>query len=308
MKGMAAQMRQRADGCVAESAQAQARRMELKKALKELEQEISACPVCDSPLPQDKKESLLKAKKKELMECEGKEKDLAMEFKRVKSELDEVEKGSRRSGELSSMLSELRAADPKEEDEKLMQFKKQAEGLALERKLAEQGLGKLREELLRAEHSFRSWALRSQLDMARTELQKLAFSQQDLEQARESLEKARIEEGSLKARLESAQSEERKAAQLIKVQGERLAGLVSQKREIGKIERAHNDMSIFRNAVVETQGALRGELIEAINAAMEGVWGALYPYGDFSRYGLMLTRATMSLRHIRTERGRVSRG
>ncbi|MCL5008390.1 MAG: hypothetical protein M1156_00680, partial [Candidatus Marsarchaeota archaeon] len=48
-----------------------------------------------------------------------------------------------------------------------------------------------------------------------------------------------------------------------------------------------DELSKFRNALSETQSALRKRLVSSVNDIMESIWPNLYPYGDYA--GIMLS-------------------
>ena len=52
-------------------------------------------------------------------------------------------------------------------------------------------------------------------------------------------------------------------------------------KEASRLLKLEEELAIYRNALLETQAALRQEVIEAINSAMNGIWQLVYPYRDY---------------------------
>src|SRR3989338_10760274 len=59
--------------------------------------------------------------------------------------------------------------------------------------------------------------------------------------------------------------------------------------EISKLASLEEEVTIYKNALVETQTNLRVDLIEAINAAMNEIWHIFYPYKDYKALKLNVT-------------------
>ena len=57
-------------------------------------------------------------------------------------------------------------------------------------------------------------------------------------------------------------------------------------RDVAGKRKAVENITKFRNALEETQTALRSRLIGSINDIMQEIWPELYPYGDYQ--GIML--------------------
>ncbi|MEK6842937.1 MAG: SMC family ATPase [Candidatus Micrarchaeota archaeon] len=76
--------------------------------------------------------------------------------------------------------------------------------------------------------------------------------------------------------------------------GKAIAELDTKLLEIGKREKRIEllkgkitKLNDFQEAVVETQTAMREQLIDAMNYAMNSLWKTIYPYGDFQEIKLM---------------------
>ncbi|MDE1870108.1 MAG: hypothetical protein KGH71_03945, partial [Candidatus Micrarchaeota archaeon] len=73
--------------------------------------------------------------------------------------------------------------------------------------------------------------------------------------------------------------------------------------EIGEKKSAVDNLAKFKNALEETQKAMRARLVGSINNVMQGIWPELYPYND---YGAIMLDATSSdyILKVRTSSGK----
>jgi DNA repair exonuclease SbcCD ATPase subunit len=69
--------------------------------------------------------------------------------------------------------------------------------------------------------------------------------------------------------------------EMIAALGKEMGLLEAVKADVRKRKEMLEQLVIMRNAIGETQAELRMELVEAINAAMNGIWPILYPYADY---------------------------
>ncbi len=119
-------------------------------------------------------------------------------------------------------------------------------------------------------------------------LQKEETALKELGDVREELDAANASY----SRYESELNAMRREMELVsQVEKELLARLESAERILAQREdlalklQVHKDveetLSVFSNSLIITQQQLREGVIEAINAALQELWPALYPYGDF---------------------------
>jgi ATPase involved in DNA repair len=81
--------------------------------------------------------------------------------------------------------------------------------------------------------------------------------------------------------------------------------------EISRVEKLYQDIEIkkkaateltkYKNALAETQTALRSRLVNYINRTMQAIWPELYPYGDYQSIMLEPTQDDYVLK-LRTNR------
>jgi DNA repair protein SbcC/Rad50 len=248
----------------------------------ELEKGVGKCPVCETPLTEERKGEILEKRGADLKKNGEHIKELEKELSHVNSELRKKRESLSKASSLQGKISETVVEDKKAELEE-----KHAAGE--EKKLAlEEKIRKLRESALPLERSLREIEEKIALvgfakELSETEKALLSskFNEKEFEAFRAELEGARISESELMARKGGLEREGKRIGDTIRLQEERAGQLEAYEKEIVRIECAVEELSIFGNCVSDTQRELREELITAINATMGNVWASVYPYGDY---------------------------
>jgi len=263
---------------------------------KEMEKYVDAiddkCPVCGTELGHDKAEHIREERERGITE----KKVVAASAQKRVAELEKEAAGIRKIICEAEDARRRIAAPACEPREKLAPMLAEAKGKA---EKAERGIAKLAEERKAAERRHREAAIAAReaealeakgraldaLEKRVAELEKehssIEFSEQEYAQADG---KAR----ELLLRRERAAGKWREAGRVIASLKEmvealhrELEGMEGARKEIEKKGEMLAQLALFRNAVVEAQAELRTELVEAINAAMNGIWPVLYPYADY---------------------------
>ena len=99
------------------------------------------------------------------------------------------------------------------------------------------------------------------------------------------------------------------SADLLAVLKDELGSMHKTESKIRSYMRLGEELLVYKNALLETQLSLRESLIDAINRAMNDVWGIFYPYRNYVTLRLKATERDYLFdpdRHVRapgTERG-----
>jgi exonuclease SbcC len=267
---------------------------ELEKAIVELEKEIGKCPVCDSELSEQKKEEL-KDKKSSLLRGNK------LEIERLKVVQTENEKISkalkdklRIIDEAYSRLKEFEGIEEKRDKIKLEKLEMDAklDGLKKEKGEFSSSLNKIGEEynaktkqferlreLKSKQEKYRS--MKKELGELEIEFSKIKFNEKDWENARKELEDAAVAETRISGELNAKVQKEKFENEKMNDREKRLKEIEKYEAEIKGYEETIEKLQVFSNAIIETQQALREELVAAINEALGEVWGILYPYSDY---------------------------
>ena len=281
-----------------------ARAGDLQQTMDELAAAGSTCPVCESPLEEDKKQQLLEERKDQLEKQLNRAAELDVRVKELNENLNqklelqgkaqllakEVEDLPAREGEHSRFLGTLQ-----DSERELEGARKAVEQLEAEVDEVHKEVESLREQLTSAQQT-----LQLRLDLDQLELehkQKLAESlrvQREIWQVRRTYDEELAKEiekrheelirthERLRTELigqEQLMMEKRKLIESIR---EKLDVISRSEVEVKYLRDAAGALSTIQTALARTQTALRREFIDGVNEAMSDLWENVYPYGDFT--------------------------
>jgi len=255
---------------------------ELDELIAELGKHLTKCPVCETPMGDEKRKELLERRKKErqaeLEKTSGLEKLIADSEKLLSSTrerlklLEETEdrlKKLRGIAELDRLKLTLKDAE-----EKLAREEGQVRGVESKKermKVAlEIGQARVRVEELRKEGA-----------EVEKKLGELKFDRTSLDAKRAEVRELSVEESRLLERADGIRNEMKRVEELVKSKREEREKYDKLGEEIKRYGSLYENFVIFQNSVAETQKELREELIGAINSAMEEMWKTIYPYADY---------------------------
>jgi len=267
-----------------------ARMQDLQQASVELMAAGSTCPVCESPLPEDKKEGLLKQREDQLEEQHKQATNLEKQLVKLNDEFRQKVELQRRSMLLAKEIEDLPALNAERSQleqqlqslgGELVSARAAMEKLQSDFDRARQESDRLREQLLAAKQTLQ---LRLDFDQLKLEhKQKLAERlgvQRDLWQLKRVYDESQVKE--LERRLEGLiRTHERMKTELIGkeqvlLEKQKLVDSIREKREmlerygveIKYLKQATEALESIKAALARTQTTLRREFIEAVNGAM----------------------------------------
>ncbi|MGC8652076.1 MAG: AAA family ATPase [Candidatus Micrarchaeia archaeon] len=277
-----------------ELAAAQSAYSENEKWARELEKHITACPVCNRELTQELRQKLLEQKTELLNKARAEAASLSErveQLKRKKSDAEREERAAKLAAEelmsyagieekvakyghevearRSAAAKIASTADSKAAD--LDKLKKLSTDLAVELDLIS------RKERYDSEMAKAS----SLMESKRSDMEAIKVSEHDVDALHERLSSVREQLG--KAR-ENLSGDERMIASIdaqIEEKAKSVAEAESMKARIVRGKKLITDLGKFRSALVDTEGALRSELVKSINNLMQSIWPELYPYLDY---------------------------
>lgn len=287
-----------------ELAACRARMQDLQQALSELMTAGPTCPVCDSPLPEDKKQSLLKEREQQLEALHEQATQLEAHLSQLNEDLQQKLELQRRALLLAKEVEDLPTLEAERSqleqqlrslEEELISVRAEVEKLRSDVDNSRREAERLREQLLKAKQT-----LQLRLDLNQLELEhkrKLAESlriQRGLWQLRRMYDEAQIK--MLEKRFEKLiRAHEHLKTELIGKEQvieerRRLIENIRQKQdtltryevELKFLRQALEALQTIQTALARTQTALRRDFIEAVNGAMNELWEDIYPYGDFT--------------------------
>ncbi len=266
---------------------------ELGDSLLKLKPGLSECPLCMAKLSDDgiahvraEKERLMAAKK-------ARASGLSSQTAQKKTENDDLLSRIRRASMLSERAEQLR----KELDTKAAMERKAALDASLaalkdERKAMHESMEKLTPELesarlaageLKGLVSKKAEAekLGKALAEVRGKLAGLKFDEKAFEGLRSAAERARLEAEKHQSAKKALEADIRHNDDMLKLVREELSSLRGMEKDISSLASLEEQLSVYKNALLETQASLRLGLADAINTAMNEVWGLFYPYKNY---------------------------
>ncbi len=261
----------------------------------------SVCPVCSTPLDEQKRKHLQETQEKKVAllqeNCKAATKRVSEGHKKVEhiSKLDadvgRLEAQLAALGEvadaavLQKQLDESAAhglklsVDAKEISQKL-------QNLAADESLAKQTLSQI--------NQVQEW--QKQLDLARKEKEMLEAEMKALgfDEKAWGAQAARREEllakkGRVDELARSAEKMAEQERQLVKMQQTLVQELEKKREEAGAARKEMDELAAFRAVLLATQTQLRARLLEEINSALTRLWPLIYPYGDWEKVRLVAT-------------------
>jgi len=241
--------------------------IEIGKQTKEVEAAGANCPVCKSPLDENKKGKIAAENKQSIEALQVKNKRLSVKIAEMDKERIEMEKEA-----------EERKRKRVKVEEELIELNKLLE---LSKKIGEQ-----RKQLAQ---------LKKGMEKARKEIAELGFDEAKAKKARETLVRQEAE-------IEANKKEQLNVGEILKnIEGEiekaekRLEQIKQFKESVKAIEENSEKLQLFVNGLRETQAQLRESLIETINEAMDSIWQKIYPYADYSSAKMAVEKGNYEL-------------
>ncbi|MDE1825312.1 MAG: SMC family ATPase [Candidatus Micrarchaeota archaeon] len=277
----------------------QSQKEETKKWIAELEKHISKCPACERELDTQMKEKLIDAKKAAVGSAETGIKSSEVQIKAKKTEIENLRKSLDGLRLAHSKLKDyvgldelLAVSDGKIKNSKgaYEKFKQESELVKKEYELLHNRLSELNSNKEKSErlegHSRQLKELRLRHEKKSGESEAIQVDEKTLE----GIQKSFVEISSRSSKLESEiEAHVRYLAdkqKLIDEKNDQLSRIEKILGEISEKKAAIDNLSKFKNALEETQRAMRTRLVGSINDVMQGIWPEIYPYDDYT--GIML--------------------
>ena len=292
-----------------------AERDESRKWLAELEKHLARCPICERELDEELRKRIVADKREHIGRLEvtigeherrsnGAEKEIealtkeAQQLKLAEAKIAGYGDIEKHMAELSAKLAEAKGANDKARKEK------DAAGEATMKageSVAELEASKERAERLERHREERK-KLGTEADAKEAELLAMKVSEGDVEKLQESVTgmSGRVKE--ISARLESLEALENEKTKQAEDKERQVKQVEALQGSISKKKSMLSSIAMFKDALEETQVALRTRLIGSINGIMHEIWPELYPYGDYKSIVLEPTSDDYVLK-VRTSRG-----
>jgi len=286
----------------------EARRAELASALSDLSRGGAHCPTCERELAATTRDALIAAKRAALASTGEARRaanaalaDSSEAVARAENEAADASRAIERLLELEEAIArntrapaELAAASRRvaESRERSASLDEARSALAAELSPLRERLAKSRE---RESALARERESRTRLEQVAARLSALGFDADAFERARAAAEDARRASLSLEGDVRLIEEKESAARERLAAREAEVRAFEGRAREAARLEAAFRSATLVQEALAETQGVLRSELIEAIDAMLADLWPVVYPYGDYSSARLRATDSDYSL-------------
>jgi len=266
---------------------------EIEKAVSALQSAGSDCPVCGSPLGEEKSKHLHEEKNAQLQEGTQKLKDASSSLSTLESQMRALEAKLKDAQILSQSISalsenlpdvslisaELEAAN-KELGSQIRERDSTSAVISASQKEHEQLVQFLKQckELMSKKSELEKTS--ALLQAVQTELSSLNFREEEFDFLRTLVEgnKSKIEVS--RAKLASLQQQILSLSQMHSSCKKELALLLQLQQDAAYYRKCEQEMLSYKNCMLQVQSQVRTLLIEEINAALSHIWPILYPYSD----------------------------
>ncbi|MFH1750332.1 MAG: SMC family ATPase [Candidatus Micrarchaeota archaeon] len=275
---------------------------ESAKAASALDAAGAKCPICDSDLGASKKEHLGHLRRARISELESKISGLRKNAEECGKEIEILRSAQRKAESLNLDIEKL--GDPGAEIAKLENEIVAAAGTekAMKEKMGsfskeiEEVQKALEEKNLRLSGAEKVLELRKDIDSITEKLGQLtehygktSYKPEEIQKIRGEILKHGREEASLDAQIKAHSGNLAEITSRISDTGSKLKEIDAKELEMKAVKERIATLEGFQEAVTETQALMRGQLIEAMNEAMNSLWASIYPYGDYSKIRLNAT-------------------
>jgi len=268
---------------------------QLENAVKELMKGTAKCPVCDSELTEQKRGELLDRKRGAIdnAHTSAKEANAAIDQSRkAMQSLKELADNARRTQDLLEQYAGVEE-QLKESGSKSAAAKKEIDELRLRRDDLSKKMNSAANDYIELARIFeriteidskkrKMTEISGKLHSIGVDLAKVKFDDKVWDEMNRQLKDATVALAEVKGRGDKVSEGEKYILELIREKTVRLQETERYADEVRRYSAAMEELQLFSNAVVETQYALREELIDAVNQALSEVWTAVYPYSDYS--------------------------
>ncbi len=281
-------------------AEGEIKNKELEKAIQELNNEgLSKCPVCDSELSTEHRNTLIMEKTQEKRLIQEQELELLKEKQDIKQKKEELESKIKQIEKKKDKIDELNKEkkDITELNGQLENIEKQITELKTNKEILEKSIkekreqkDKLREEIRVIEEYSKKLKEKQEinikLEQEKDRIKELGYDEKIFNKINKELQEKNNEFNKCEYEIKNINSELKNKQEILELTTKESEKINKLKKDIEYFNKKEEQYSIYKNCIIETQTEVRKGLIEAINTAMMEIWPIIYPYGDYERIRL----------------------
>ncbi|MEK6982634.1 MAG: SMC family ATPase [Candidatus Micrarchaeota archaeon] len=268
----------------------------------QLQDSAAVCPVCNCELNPDKISHIKNEREKIVRENNEILPKIELKISQIRSSIETIEKDLKSAELLTDRIKALKEGlidealviketTTKTENQKIIEDNKlqmqknlseltsQIEKLILEQNKMESEIKKKKE----IENTTKN------LEEINTKLALVKFDDKVFEEKRVLLENVKINYEKIFGSLAVLKKQVGDYQQIYEITDKELIHLKEIDLEIKYLSKLENELSIYKDALLETQISLRTNLIEAINNAMNEIWNIFYPHRNYKAIRINVT-------------------
>ncbi len=269
---------------------------ELQEVASTLKPDHSECPLCGTKLTADKTEHILSEKKQRIESRKEELSTLKESLPKTRKQLSQVTESMRKAQQLSDRITDLKSKSEKlpelekkksEAEKQLFELNSKQEEFRSKREKLEPAYSesllayKEEESLLKKLDSLKSF--QEENAKSKSLLESIEFDESKLEKARKSFEEARVNEERVRANLEMVRKEHTSLTEVLSLLQKRTTQMEKAKKDSEHLLNLKEELTLYKNSLMELQSELRAEMTSAISSAMNEIWPVLYPYVDYKQ-------------------------
>jgi len=269
---------------------------ELEEVASTLKPDHSECPLCGTELNADKAKHIQEEKKQKIHSKKEELSTLRESLPKTRKELSNAMESMRKAQQLSDRITDLKSRSEKlpelekkktDAEKQLSELRSKQEDLRSKREKLEPAYSELfllckeEESLLKKLDSLKSF--QEEHTKAKSLLDSIKFDESELEKARKSLGEARVNEERVRASLEMVRKEHTSLTEVLSMLQKRITQMEKAKKDSEHLLNLKEELTIYKNSLLELQSELRAEMTSAISSAMNEIWPVLYPYVDYKQ-------------------------
>lgn len=267
---------------------------QLNEKKERLSPELSECPLCKSQLTKQNISHVLSEYHAQISEKKLELKNFLIQKEQTSKHYSEAEVIVQKINMLAEKQKLLAEYAVKEDEyaRKLVEMRSELANVLAQIKTKNEELEKFREasqqlilkcRALEDLHAMKNKLEQTEILLKKNEesLKTLGFSESEFEDARKDLEEKKLKMEKIQIELNSIIIQFKYCKEFFAFASEEKKALEEIENEIMHLLKLEEELVIYKNALLETQTALRQEVIEAMNNIMGAVWQAIYPYKDY---------------------------
>ena len=274
-----------------------------EESLNELREAGAKCPVCLSPLSEEKKKNLIEMWLSKKAELQNQINQTIKIIKMFKEKINKLKEEERRQISIKSKIKlvekELNKIDTIKFEEVLVKKRKLEEKFNKENeelKKFEEKFNRKSLQLFSTKKDFERYLLKIKTEQTlrriKDELSGMKFSEEEFNRFMILKKEVEVKLHSLKERVNSLKKELELIVSLKNELNDQIKKIDESVSKLKKLKILREDLTIFSDVMNELQYVVRNELLEALNKLLPEIWNSIYPYADYKSIRIEATKDT----------------